>query len=115
MNKNTNAANTKRVITIRVESTDLDRWTCTYRNYHEVGGGKAWTFRASIGVDRAMVEALEPGKGYQIVQVVDEFNTTHWTHAVEYNGVRRLGMEEIMLAVARKKAKRVINEDLLLW
>jgi hypothetical protein len=112
MKTNPNAAARRIVITMRVESIDLDRNVCFYRNYHEQNG-KVWQFRASLQVDRDLIRMLEPGKGYSVVQTVDDFNTTHWTHCLPYNGKIRFDADQIVIANSKKKAERKVNQDML--
>lgn len=68
-----------------------------------------------LQVDRDLISSLEPGKGYSILQTIDDFNTTHWVGAAPYNGRNRMHPDAIMEYCAKDKAKRVVKDDLLNW
>jgi hypothetical protein len=111
MNKpNSNAALKHPVITIRVIS--VDRNVVTYENFF-APGGRPFKFSATIGIDRATIALLEPGKGYAIHQSVDVTNTTHWTSAVPFLGGHRPTADAITARVAKVKSKVEVKKDFL--
>jgi hypothetical protein len=95
-----NAARKHPIITIRVIAKDGD--TIMYRNYYDPSG-REFTFHATLGVDRAIVEDLKVGEGYQIRQVVDAINTTHWIQAEPIFSSRRLSSNTLIEAIQPRR------------
>jgi hypothetical protein len=99
--------------TLSIVVTNKSVMTVTYNLAHSKAYG-GFTWKASTGKDRMLIDSLEIGERYFIRTMSDQYGTQHWVEAKKMSE-GKMANDVITQKVAASKGKPQVRSDLLDW